>query len=524
MKVSPIFNFKDNDDDTVFNFSIDKKSSVPAYKSYMKPAKSNVYAVPRHNLHMMDAANKEITNDDTIIAILNFVICILCFTQHGIYFSNNNVLTELCNYIRLLIVALALSSILWIVRRYQIKLIMLLIKYKVSLEDTLYTTDLYKPMLLEILIALLVTPPYFDFTFDLYTLGFKITYSLSAVITFVSMIKLYVVVRLFKHYTEYAQEKAEVICSKHSVSADAFFALKCCIQNSPFIGIGSFFIIMSTICAFSLKLAEEPNKYSLSLGTVTSNSLQYIWDSMWVVLYTTTTIGYGNISIQTHFGRGACIIACILGNMYLGMLVVSIHQKMAHTSEQNLSYAWISRHYFKKDIKALATLAIRKAALLYLLNKKWKSQAISPIKPNGLVVYKGIRIRNDLVSLTKDQYLKKLKVYRELKKALESLKDLIQQARDIGQTDSDNISAFEDVVRTEFPSIIKKIKNKIDPGAVVASEELSKSCKPILAKSEIIKNFTKALKRKLGHSLRRKTLINNPASFKRTEVRTLTNS
>ena len=63
-------------------------------------------------------------------------------------------------------------------------------------------------------------------------------------------------------------------------------------------------------------------------------------------------------------------MACIFGNMYLGMLVVAIHQKMNHSDEENLAYAWICRHYMKEDIKKYAARVIQNAVRLYLLSKK----------------------------------------------------------------------------------------------------------------------------------------------------------
>ena len=502
-----IFNYDGNDDDTVYAFSFDKRTILQTEESPTKKTKSTAYTVPKYNSSMMSATKKELRNDDTIIAAINAINCGLSFIQHNLYFKNNCVATDFVNYLRILIVVLSFSSILWLIRRYEIKLIMLLIRYRVSIRDTVFSTGLYKTLCFEIIIALIVVPPYYDYTFDVKMLGYTITYSLSAIFTFISLIKLYVLVRLFGHYTEYTQEKAEKICSKHAVSADSIFALKCYTQESPFIGIGIFFFSMSIVFSFSMMLSEEPDRIIFGSTTSTSNVLKDLWNDLWVVFYTTTTIGYGNIVPYTHFGRAAAIISCILGNMYLGMLVVSIHQTMEHDGGQNLSYAWISRSYIKKDIRKHARDAIRQAAKLFLLNKRWNGRVTSPIKPNGLVNYQGKIIRNDMASLNKEQYLLKVKVYRQLKRSLNNLKDCISESREIGQNDFDVIREFEDIVRIEFPIIIKRLKNKVTKQAVEISDDFGKACKPLEAKASAIKDFTKAFKRKLSHAVKRKTLI-----------------
>ncbi|OMJ76449.1 hypothetical protein SteCoe_24192 [Stentor coeruleus] len=515
-----------NSNDTVFAFSQEKKIHLSTDDSPRKISKSSAFDVPRYNSHMMAAAKKELRNDDTIIAVINFTICTLSFIQHGLFFENNYKSTEFVTYLRIFILSLSISSILWIVRRYEIKLIMLLIRYKVSTRDTVFSTGLYKIMFIEIIFTLVVIPPYVDWTFDIQMLGFTVEYSLSTVLTFVSMIKLYVVVRLFGHYTEYTQEKAEIICSKHAVSANAFFALKCYIKNSPFIGIGSFFFTMSIFSSLAMKLCEEPDR--LIDDEYTGSTLSAFWDDMWVIFYTTTTIGYGNIYPFTHLGRVICILACILGNMYLGMLVVSINRKMEHDEGQNLSYAWISREYLKKDIRKNARNAIRKVATLFLLHKKWNSKAISPIKPNGIVVYKGVWVKNDLCHMSEAQYMKKISIYRDLKKSLTILKDLNTQAREVGTSDFDLILQFEDAARIEFPKITKKIREKINKDEVKKSDAIVESFRPMEEASDNIREFTKAMRRKISHAVRRKTLVpsdtqGNVSSPIRSSVRRLTN-
>lgn len=517
-------NYEDNDDDTIFAFSPDKKVHHSTEVSSPMKTKSSAYSVPKHNPYMMDSAKKELRNDDTIIAAINIIVCGLSFLQHNLFFENGYTSTDFISYLRIIILVLSMSSILWIVRRYEIKLIMLLIRYQVSIYDNIFTIGLYKPMLFEIFLTVLVIPPYIDYAFDISMLGFTMSYSMSAVFTFFSMVKLYVIVRLFGHYTEYTQAKAETICSKHGILANAFFALKCYVQDSPFTGIGMFFFGMSLFSSIALKLCEEPSRKYFGQDDITESSLSALWDNLWAIFYTTTTIGYGNIYPYTHLGRGICIVACILGNMYLGMLVVTIHQRMGHDPDQNLSYAWISRIYIKKDIEKHARLAIRKAVTLYMLSKKWGGRVISPVKPNGAVNCKGVLVRNDMNFLSNSQYLKKVALYRDLREHLNTLRELSREAREIGQNDFDVIKNFEDVVRIEFPIIIKKIKNKIAKNAVGTSEELAKACKPCDLKSHTIREFTKNLKRKLGHMLRRKTVIpNGQVGNLRNSGRALTN-
>jgi hypothetical protein len=243
---------------------------------------------------------------------------------------------------------------------------------------------------------------------------------------------------------------------------------------------------------------------------------------MWVIFYTTTTIGYGNLYPSTHLGRAICILACILGNMYLGMLVVSINQKMELDEGQNLSYSWISRGYFRQDMKKQARIAIRKFFTLCILSKKWP-KTISRIKPYGIVYCRGVKVRNDLVVMGKDEYKTKLRVFREMKNALDALKDLSDQSRDVGSSEIDIIFNFENAVRVDFPNVVKKIKGKIQKSDIDASEGFNKSCKPSELKAFQIKEFSKLFKKKVHHAVRRKTLQINLVDTVRNQNRTSTN-
>lgn len=510
-----------DEDDTLHRFTIPEKKGT-SEDSPRKYNQSSNYNVPNTNNHLFQASRDEIINDDTVISFINTLICGISIIQHSIFFDNNYEEDEMVVRLRIIIVALAFSSVFWIVRRYRVKLIIKLIRYQVLRSDTLFTTGLYKPMLLEILLALLVIPPYFNLTFSVEMLGFTVEYSLSAVLVFLSVVKMYVVFRLFGHYSEYTKSKAQSISKRHSVAANAYFALKCYIQDSPFIGIGGFFIFMSAICAVTMQLCEEPDE---EIDGVSSESnLRYFWDNLWTILYTTTTVGYGNLYPMTHLGRGICILACILGNMYLGMLLVAIHNKISLDEAQNLSYAWISRGYYSKSIKSYAKSAIRKAATLYLLSKKWGKKTVSPIKPNGTVIYKRVKVQNDLCSLTETQYLQKLKLYKEMKKDLSNMKHFLKLSRNVGKNEIDVLYDFEDAVRVEFPKIVKNLKNKVVKGDLEASERFFKAAVPMEQKSAEIKEFSKMLKRRVAHLLRRRstTIMKNSEQL-RNDIRSLTN-
>lgn len=493
-----------DEDETLYKFTL-SEVITKNQESPTKRKNSSIYEVPKVNSQILQASRSELVNDDTIISLLNTIICGVSIIQHNILFENNYEQNENILKLRIIIAALAFSSTFWIIRRYKVKLMIKLITFKVSPRDTIFSTGLYKPMLLEILFALAVTPPYFDLFFSIEMLGYTIKYSFSAILVFFSVLKIYVLFRLFGHYSEYTQSTSHKICNKHSVDANVYFALKTYLEGSPFMGIGVFFLLMSVLSAIAMQLCEEPDREID--GVKTESSLKLFWDNLWVILYTTTTVGYGNLYPTTHLGRGICIIACILGNMYLGMLVVTIHKRTSLDQGQLLSYAWISRGDYSYSIKALAKTAIRKAVTLYLLSKKWKKKTISRIKPNGICTYKNIKLNNDLLSLTYNQYMTKLRLYRELKSTLQKFKELNRNSRNVGKNEIDILFDFEDAIRIDFPIFVRNLKKKIVKEDLDVTARFAKAFVGMEQKSLQVKEFTKMMRRKLGQAYRRRNTM-----------------
>ena len=521
MKVKPI-----DFDETVFGFSSIEKDKKFLFATEDRPTRrrrGSVFIVPRSNQNMLDSYKSELVNDDTVLSLINVIVCGVSIVQHNRYFENGYKFTEFITNLRVIILVLSLSSILWILRRYRVIMTMRLANYQVSLSDGLASTGLYKPMAVEIFLACIVPYPSSDFTFSVEMLGFTVEYSLSAVLTFISILRLYGILRLFGHYSEYTQLKAATISKKHSVNADSYFALKCLIQESPFMGVAAVFMAVSLFTATAMMLCEEPDR--ILGGEVSESTLKAFWDNLWVIFYTSTTVGYGNIYPMTHVGRGICIISCILGNMYLGMLVVTIHNKMKLDEGQSLSYAWISRKYISKDMKKYAKVSIRKAVTLFILSKRWKSRTVSRIKPNGVVEYKGKVLKNDLHSMTEENFRTKLRIYRELRDALGKFNDLHKRSRDVGRSEIDVLYDFEDAVRVEFPKVVKTIKGKMKKEDIEISDKLRTSFQPLEINSLKVKDFSKILKKRVAHALRRKTtqIIKSVEETMRGANRSLTN-
>jgi len=50
----------------------------------------------------------------------------------------------------------------------------------------------------------------------------------------------------------------------------------------------------------------------------------YLWNSMWCVIITMATVGYGDFVPQTFLGRIIAVLACIWGNFLISLMFISL--------------------------------------------------------------------------------------------------------------------------------------------------------------------------------------------------------
>lgn len=80
------------------------------------------------------------------------------------------------------------------------------------------------------------------------------------------------------------------------------------------------FFTSITIFAFTLRICERP--VNLVLGDENGMDFESLENSIWCVIITMTTVGYGDFYPRTLFGRILDIIIAIWGIFIVSMMVV----------------------------------------------------------------------------------------------------------------------------------------------------------------------------------------------------------
>jgi hypothetical protein len=96
------------------------------------------------------------------------------------------------------------------------------------------------------------------------------------------------------------------------------FPFKAKMESSPLIINIFLFLLALIVFSYNLRIFER------YFDTVNDYNLSNYLNNLWCVFITMTTVGYGDISPSSFFGRINIIISCMFGVFLVGLMVVSV--------------------------------------------------------------------------------------------------------------------------------------------------------------------------------------------------------
>ena len=104
------------------------------------------------------------------------------------------------------------------------------------------------------------------------------------------------------------------------------FAVKAFMKQRPFFILIWSLIITTFIFGYQLRLFESP------LNEVSGQNYTNMYNCMWNVVITLSSVGYGELFPKTFYGRIVGIIVCFWGVFIVSFFVVSIDNMLAFSS------------------------------------------------------------------------------------------------------------------------------------------------------------------------------------------------
>lgn len=154
------------------------------------------------------------------------------------------------------------------------------------------------------------------------------------------VIRIYLTYKLLNHYNVWTNARSKRISALQGVEANSVFATKVLLKNSPVIALILISVIFLFIFALLVRAFEFFDKNDRE------NDFVYLWNSLWLTFITMSTVGYGEATPLTNFGKIFCIISCLMGIFLLSMLVAVLSLHVFFDSEELKVY----RKIIEKEI------------------------------------------------------------------------------------------------------------------------------------------------------------------------------
>jgi hypothetical protein len=226
----------------------------------------------------------------------------------------------------------------------------------------------------EIAILVPYLPPWFEFTpFGVRYYNFIVPLILTLVIC-----KVLLLIRLQQLWSPLNNQASKLIMAFSKIENNqSLMYFKSWIKLNPFETLVLGFLLYIPFASYIIMVAERSNYYIDFAGFhqtdlcysehaklvdgPSTQTLTYI-DSIWMVVVTFLTIGYGDYSPMTYIGRAMSVVTVIYGQIYAAMIIGLVHNKLRPTEIDKVVYEFLANKKRNDKVRRYAAKSI-----LYLL-------------------------------------------------------------------------------------------------------------------------------------------------------------
>ncbi|CAG9314997.1 unnamed protein product [Blepharisma stoltei] len=316
----------------------------------------------------VDRDSKLLKVYDSLIAIIAIAGLVVAMVEYEENYSNDDVTTSNGDSLRLFVsVSTGVLLILLIFRSKTSYSIMREKKIGLDVEvPSYFKSKHFGFLLVELVVCAIHWPPGSDYSIEFQQLNGVLIQSMDSICACWMLIRVYLVFRLFYHYSTWSSKKSQAICSVYGCDASILFSIKSLLKDRPYFLLGFSMITNLVVFGLAIRIFERP--YTKN-NPNQSQDFNYIWNAMWVIIITMTTVGYGDFYARTHIGRFISVLACFWGIFNITLMVVTLSNYTAFNKGEEKVYNYLGRTTAMENAKIHAAKFIRAAYQRYLLIK-----------------------------------------------------------------------------------------------------------------------------------------------------------
>jgi hypothetical protein len=184
----------------------------------------------------------------------------------------------------------------------------------------------------ELLVCSIHSPPFVNYTFTGEQQKEELTYSIDMIFTCVTLLRFYLLIRVLVVDSFWNSESTEAILNDCHIFGGMEFALKCEFKERPYTILFVSTLVSIFSFGYALRAAELPYM------AVSEKDWTHLWNGMWCIIITMTTVGYGDYYPMTYFGRSIGVGACFLGTFLISLMIVSLTISSEFTINQRKAF------------------------------------------------------------------------------------------------------------------------------------------------------------------------------------------
>ncbi|CAG9314226.1 unnamed protein product [Blepharisma stoltei] len=253
-----------------------------------------------------------------------------------------------------------------------------------SKQDNLYSAG-YIPKLIVELAYNLFHPVWFldDSSYEYYCeyTHSYIEYPWNTLLSVIQVSRVYHLMRLWIFWSKYNAPRAQRVCKMNGTEGGALFFFRGMMTDNPmpFVGIMLFVGIM--MFSYMLRIFETP-----LAGKNNNQNFGDFNNSMWNVVITVFTVGYGDTFPVTLPGRIIEVFNSIYGNILLSMMIVSLTTLLNFEIGERKAVELLERLNFQIELKHSAARLLTSAFRYRVLLRKGSATPKQILIQSGKIV------------------------------------------------------------------------------------------------------------------------------------------
>jgi len=182
----------------------------------------------------------------------------------------------------------------------------------------------------------------------------------------IQLYKVYFVGRYFITQSMFFSHSALRICSIYNALHNWMFVIKCRMKKRPTLLLAMLLIVIIYVFAYALYITE--NVVLIRAGK--SPNIDSFMTSIWMVVVTISTVGYGDVTPKTKLGRLVTMVAALSGMVLFSLMTNSLTTELLLNPDEALSYGIIHKLAIASNQETNSALLI--THLVHLANLRAK--------------------------------------------------------------------------------------------------------------------------------------------------------